>query len=792
MASLPIGPAAAQLGVAEKTIRRRIKSGALTATMSNGKYLVEVPDGSAPTLVKEYREPPRSVRSRLGEIAFADPLGLYGGRAGFKSYNPSALVTRKGLQIYDEMLRDDQIKAALAFKTSAVTATGWKVESPPEKGEDWEQRRFIEDQLKAVPGTFEDAVGGILTALRYGYSTTEIVYEPITNGEWKGKVGLAALKARSPHSITFDVDEYGNIMPDGVIQMHRHDVGERRLPRDKFILYVYESEFGNPYGRSDLEACYRSFWTKDNAYKYLGMMLERYGIPPLFAMYNPEMYDSGQINALKEIFGSLQAATSGLIPRSAPENLEIWAPQLAGQVGGVFIPALEMLNRDIARALLMPGLLGVTPDQLGSFARAKVIFDVFLLVVEKLRMDLEEVINEQLVEPLATLNFSGDELPRFVWLPLSEDDQGQLLKTWGELLGAGAVTAQMDDEAHIRELLEFPERKEGEEPPATLVPPGMAPPPPTPEEVGKTVPVPPPGTAAAEDTEAVKSYDGPAERETAMKMTPAEQARLAGEFNLLFRGLAAMDAARDDLFLSRTAPVVERTVKGMTKRVVERFGEGREPDLETARAIEFVRRYGAERVQGISEETRKLLRQTLAEGLAAGDDREALARRIRLFFRSASEGRARTIAISEATRANNFGAMEGMSQAGVRWKRWLSMRDERVRETHVHLHGQVKALGEPFVTTDGDRGWFPGDDHFSAHNAIGCRCVLEPARLTSPRGARTRTFADEPDEDLARLREQHEAAMLAAVQSGLRAQKRAVLEVLLADDTPITFMSQEN
>lgn len=774
-----IDEAAKRLAVSTATIRRRIKAGKLPAEVdSRGRYLISFEPAA------EHREPPKP-RKTFGEVAFADPLGLYGGRAGFKSYNPSVLVTRKGLHTYDEMLRDDQVKAALAFKTSAITASGWKIESPGEKGEDWEQRRFLQDQLDSLPGTFEDAVGGLLTALRYGFAVQELIYEMVPDGEWKGKVGLSALKTRSPHSISFDVDEYGNIAPEGIIQMHRHDVGERRLPLDKFIVFQYENEFGNPYGRSDLEAVYKPWWLKDNAYKWLGMMLERYGIPPMVALYNPEMYDNTQILAMQQIFGSLQAATSGMIPRSAPENLELWAPQLAGQVGSVFVPTLDMLNRDIARALLMPGLLGVTPDQLGSFARAKVIFDVFLLVVERLRADLSETINEQLVKRLIEMNFSGDELPKFSWTPLSEDDQGELLKTWGELLGAGAVTAQPDDEAHIRELLEFPERKEGDAPPATLLPPGMAPLPPTPDEAGVSpvVPpaaapqqrgraptLPPPNTAAADD-EQTKRY-------------------LEIGTGLLFRALAAVDAANDALFADRTVATVTQAAKTLIQRVVNRFGEGKAPDLETATAAEFVRRYGVERVVGIGDETRKLLRQTLAEGVLAGEDREALARRVRTYFRQATEDRARVIAATESNRASNFGIFEGMRQAGVRFKRWRTMADERVRPIHMELAGQVKELEAPFVVpSTGEVGWFPGDDHFGAHGAIGCRCHLEPARITGRRGRpRAATFADDPpDTELSAALAEHEAAMLTAVQAGLRAQKRAVLGVLMQDETPVSF-----
>src|SRR6266853_2010682 len=51
-----------------------------------------------------------------GEIAFADPRRLFPGAQPYATFNPSQLVGLKGMQVFDEMRRDDQVKAALAFK----------------------------------------------------------------------------------------------------------------------------------------------------------------------------------------------------------------------------------------------------------------------------------------------------------------------------------------------------------------------------------------------------------------------------------------------------------------------------------------------------------------------------------------------------------------------------------------------------------------------------------------------------------------------------------------------------
>lgn len=396
---------------------------------------------------KPYRQEAASTL-RMGEVAWADPLRL--GTAGVSTpYNPSSLVGSKGLRTFDEMQRDDQVKAALAFKRHAVVATGWQVKSPEGKPDDWEPKVFIEEVLKELDGTLERAIHDILSALKYGYSVTEKVWEI----DEKGRIVLEALKTRRPHEIEPKVDVYGNLV--GLTQMNR-DIG----PVEKFIVYAHDPEFGNWYGTSDLEAAYRAWWLKKNAYQWMAMLLERLGIPPIFAMYNPTAYPTNKLSDFQALLRNLQAATVGMIPRPEQTDLEMWSTEIKGGIEQVFIPALDRCDRDIAKALLMPGLLGMTNDaEQGSLARAQVHFDVFILVIERIRTEISKfVMNEHIVRPLVQYNFGlFDEYPCFEFNPLTDQVRVDLLTAWKDLTGAKVVTPQVDDERHVRSLLKFPD-----------------------------------------------------------------------------------------------------------------------------------------------------------------------------------------------------------------------------------------------------------------------------------------------------------------------------------------------
>ena len=89
----------------------------------------------------------------------------------------------------------------------------------------------------------------------------------------------------------------------------------------------------------------------------------------------------------------------------------------------------------------------------------------------------------------------------------------------------------------------------------------------------------------------------------------------------------------------------------------------------------------------------------------------------------------RRIAETDATRLYNQGAVDAVVANGATGvsKRWRTMNDDRVRDTHDYLEGMVVPFDERFYTYDNDSAMFPGDFEFPENN-IGCRCVVEVIR----------------------------------------------------------------
>lgn len=56
-------------------------------------------------------------------------------------------------------------------------------------------------------------------------------------------------------------------------------------------------------------------------------------------------------------------------------------------------------------------------------------------------------------------------------------------------------------------------------------------------------------------------------------------------------------------------------------------------------------------------------------------------------------------------------------------KRWVTMMDDRVRETHQYLEGMEVGIDEKFYTYDGDSALIPGGFELPENN-VNCRCEL--------------------------------------------------------------------
>ena len=79
---------------------------------------------------------------------------------------------------------------------------------------------------------------------------------------------------------------------------------------------------------------------------------------------------------------------------------------------------------------------------------------------------------------------------------------------------------------------------------------------------------------------------------------------------------------------------------------------------------------------------------------------------------------------TESHRIANEAALKTAGKAGATNKKWVTMLDEKVRDTHAYLEGQTVPYDADFYTYDGDHARAPGLFTLPENN-INCRCELQ-------------------------------------------------------------------
>src|SRR5215813_1374386 len=126
-----------------------------------------------------------------------------------------------------------------------------------------------------------------------------------------------------------------------------------------------------------------------------------------------------------------------------------------------------------------------------------------------------------------------------------------------------------------------------------------------------------------------------------------------------------------------------------------------------------------------------VVRRATREGTAIPE--EQINAMVRTYTNRAMRYRAETIARTEALTSLHEGQRQAMQQAiqqgidpdSVRYI-WRTAGDNRMRDSHAAMEGEVAAEGEPFVSGDGNYLEYPGDPKAPPEETINCRCWLEP------------------------------------------------------------------
>ncbi len=356
-------------------------------------------------------------------------------------YNPDPLASSNSYKIYDEMKHDDQVKAAISFKKDLIVSSGWQI-----KCEDPEISKEIENNLRQdLRISFEDSLRDILSAFEYGFSLTEILWMR----DDQGHVKVKDFKTRPPHTFEFHINEKGDV--EKILQNTSSKAID--FKPDYFLHHVYQPEFGNPFGQSDLRAAHQAWKAKKFFFRFWAIYVERFAAPTVIGQY-PDSFDSSKVSRLQTIINTIQNSTALLVP----EGTKIDFQSAEKDSSGIYENGITLLNTMIARAILMPDLMGLSGNQTNSGSRAlgDTQFQLFMGLVKKEQESLSRRITAKIVRPMVQANW-GDYPAEFQFKPYSKDDALEALKLWADVTKSRVWKTSEEEIKHFLEAIKFPE-----------------------------------------------------------------------------------------------------------------------------------------------------------------------------------------------------------------------------------------------------------------------------------------------------------------------------------------------
>lgn len=346
-----------------------------------------------------------------------------------EDFNPSDI----DIDVFEKMLTDGQVKAALDVIKLSVLAKGYGVHGDTPETEQYAE--FINENFERMRGNVEDAIGEILTALEYGYSATEKVFQ-----YQDGHIMLKKLKTLNPHQVRIKTNKFGDT--EYIIQ--RVGSKEIKIKPEKIIWYSFDKRFGQPYGNSILRPVYKHWFIKDKIYRFANIAYERYGTPLLVG----QTRDSKDIPKMTRLLKTINSMTGLAI--SGEDKIE----SIGGQSAD-FTTYINHHNQAIMTSMLVPPmLLNINEGQGGSYNLSSNQLNIFFYRLEALQRDIKALIEEELIRPLVELNFpNATSFPAFNFKPLAEKDIERIANVVDKMITAQVIEPE---EEWIREELGFP------------------------------------------------------------------------------------------------------------------------------------------------------------------------------------------------------------------------------------------------------------------------------------------------------------------------------------------------
>lgn len=341
------------------------------------------------------------------------------------------------------MMRDDCISGSLALKKLLILSIPWDIIPASEESNDMDIAEDVKNQFNnfgfEVKGVqyynipFNHILNNFLDSMRYGFRVAEKMWM-LVDGKWR----LINLKFMHPLYFDFGYDEYNDLNELVIGRNYGQETNIEGIDNifNKFMILVnpYLKD-GNFYGESDLMEVYMQYRAKKNIFNFRNIHLERWGSPLPEAIYEKGKVESNELDNLVKTFKHLQQRYYIIQPGQRNSDGELKGKfqinlheAKNARATDQYEQAIQQIDTQIKRKLLIPDKLGFTDSDGGSYALGKNHLDIFLMTMKFYHNELENLINP-LIRQMVDYNYSVEDYPRFEFSEIKGELEANILKT---------------------------------------------------------------------------------------------------------------------------------------------------------------------------------------------------------------------------------------------------------------------------------------------------------------------------------------------------------------------------
>lgn len=385
-----------------------------------------------------------------------------------EEYNAALQGTEK-YDVFNRMRRSDaQVFASLLVCELPIRSTRWYIdparnEKDEVDPEDQEVADFVEKALfEVMEQPWDSWLLECLTMLPMGFSCFEKIYMPDKESD---KIWLRKMAFRRQETIDRWETDGGaagvrQILPTALETGENAGDTMVSIPAEKLIIFSFRREGDNYEGVSVLRSAYKHWFIKDQLYKFDSVRHERasIGIPVIYLPDNATDEDKEEaLNIVKNIRGTEQ--TGVVMPGSKDSGWLFEFADLRAEKGTDLFESIKHHNREISKNVLAQFLeLGATES--GSRALDESQQSLFIIGLESVAKQIDEVISRFLIPELVDMNFDVERYPRLKHDKLGNVDYSQLSTSLKNLADSNILTPDLELEQHVRAIMDMPVRKD--------------------------------------------------------------------------------------------------------------------------------------------------------------------------------------------------------------------------------------------------------------------------------------------------------------------------------------------